>query len=150
MSNFAKSCKSTVIPGLRYNDAAAAIEWLCSAFGFQKHAVYTGPDNTIAHAELSFGHGMIMLGSVDHSASPKFPMAQPAEINLRETQAPYLVIQDSAACDAIYASAKAAGATIVDELTDKGYGGKGFSCRDLEGHLWHFGTYDPWEVPPQS
>jgi hypothetical protein len=27
------------------------------------------------------------------------------------------------------------------------YGGRGFSCRDLEGRLWNFGTYDPWAEP---
>jgi hypothetical protein len=28
---------------------------------------------------------------------------------------------------------------------DRDYGGRGFSCRDLEGHLWSVGTFDPWE-----
>jgi uncharacterized glyoxalase superfamily protein PhnB len=49
---------------LRYRDAQAAIEWLCRAFGFEKHLVVPGEGGTIAHAELSFGNGMIMLGSV--------------------------------------------------------------------------------------
>ncbi|MBW8811090.1 MAG: glyoxalase, partial [Lysobacter sp.] len=31
---------STIIPSLRYRNAPAAIEWLCRAFGFEKHAVY--------------------------------------------------------------------------------------------------------------
>jgi len=24
------------------------------------------------------------------------------------------------------------------------YGGRDYTCRDLEGHVWTFGTYDPW------
>jgi len=49
-------------------------------------------------------------------------------------------------CDGLYARAKAAGATIVGELREMDYGGKAFSCKDPEGHLWHFGGYDPWET----
>lgn len=68
-------------------------------------------------------------------------MAQPDEIGGRETQAPYLIVAD---CDAVYATAKAAGAEIVLELEEKDYGGKGFTCRDPEGHVWYVGSYDPW------
>jgi len=61
--------KSTVTTSAAYRNAPAAIEWLCSVFGFEKHAVYPGPDNTILHAELTLGSGMIMLGSVNSSIS---------------------------------------------------------------------------------
>lgn len=47
--------------------------------------------------------------------------------------------------DAVYASAKAAGAKIAMDIKNEDYGGRGFSCLDLEGHLWNFGTYDPWQ-----
>ena len=57
-------------PCLRYRDVVqAAIEWLCRAFGFEKHLVVPGEGGTIAHAELSFGNGMIMLGSVKNPSS---------------------------------------------------------------------------------
>ena len=52
-----------IIPAMRYRDAPAAIDWLCRAFGFEQHLVVPGPDGTIAHAQLTFGNGMIMLGS---------------------------------------------------------------------------------------
>ncbi|MFS2035171.1 VOC family protein [Polaromonas sp. CT11-55] len=55
---------SLIIPCLRYRDAAAAIEWLCSAFGFEKQAAYPNPDGSIAHAQLTLDGGMVMLGSV--------------------------------------------------------------------------------------
>ena len=29
-------------------------------------------------------------------------------------------------------------------IKDEDYGGRGYSCRDSEGHIWRFGTYDPW------
>ena len=52
-----------MIPTLRYENAPAAIEWLCEAFGFEKHLVVPGEKGKIAHAQLVFGNGMIMLGS---------------------------------------------------------------------------------------
>jgi uncharacterized glyoxalase superfamily protein PhnB len=24
------------------------------------------------------------------------------------------------------------------------YGGRDYTCKDPEGHVWTFGTYDPW------
>ena len=37
------------------------------------------------------------------------------------------------------------GAELVMAPADPDYGGRLYSCRDPEGHLWNFGTYDPWE-----
>lgn len=142
MSTLAKNTRATVIPCLRYRDAPAAIDWLCQTFGFEKQLVVPSRDGTIAHAQLSFGNGMIMLGSV-LKAETEFGrlMKQPDEITGAETQSSYIVVLDA---DAMYARAKAAGAKIVIEIKDEDYGGRGFSCYDLEGHLWNFGTYDPW------
>ena len=140
MADLAKDTKATVIPCLRYRNAPAAIEWLCQNFGFEKLLVVPNEDGTIAHAQLSFGNGMIMLGSVVESDFGRL-MKQPDEIGGAETQSAYLVVSDA---DVIYERAKAAGAEIVIEIKDEDYGGRGFSCRDLEGRLWSIGTYDPW------
>ena len=43
------------------------------------------------------------------------------------------------------ATAKAAGAKIIFELVTMDYGGKAFTCRDPEGHIWNIGEYDPWQ-----
>jgi uncharacterized glyoxalase superfamily protein PhnB len=130
MSNHAKACTATVIPSLRYRNALAGIEWLVRAFGFEKNAVYLGPNDTVAHAQLSFGNGMIMLGSVDNGGEMGKLMVQPDEIGLRVTHGIYLVVDDA---DAIYATAKAAGATMVLDIRDMDYGGRAFTCRDPEG-----------------
>jgi len=63
MSSSAKETRATVIPALQYRDAAAAVDWLCRAFGFEQRMVVPGENGSIAHAELTFGNGMIMLGS---------------------------------------------------------------------------------------
>jgi len=143
MSKFAKNCRATVIPGMRYRDALAAIEWLVKAFGFEKNAVYMGEGNVVMHAQLTFGNGMVMLGSVENGSAYSKLMAQPDEIGMKETQSACLVVSDA---DAVYATAKAAGAVMVMDIADMEYGGRAFTCRDPEGHLWSIGTYDPWET----
>ena len=118
--------KGNIIPGMRYRDAPAAIEWLCNAFGFSKNLVVPGPGDTIAHAQLILGDGMIMLGSVaddDYGRMVKTP--QEAGGN---TQCAYVV----------------AGAEIVMEIADQEYGGGLYSAKYPEGYLWNFGSYDPW------
>ena len=89
---------------MRYQDAPGMIDWLCEAFGFERHLVVPGDGGTI-------------------------------------TQSAYIVVPDA---DAHYARAKRAGAEIVLDIKDEDYGGRGYSCRDPEGQLWNFGTYDPW------
>jgi uncharacterized glyoxalase superfamily protein PhnB len=137
----AKNTRATIIPNLRYRKAASAIEWLCNAFGFEKHFVAPSEGETIHHAQLSFGNGMIMLSSVVESEFGRL-MKQPDEMGGAETQSAYLIVNNA---DEVYTHAKTAGAVIVMEIKDNDYGGRGFSCRDPEGHLWSFGTYDPWQ-----
>ena len=132
---------STVIPCLRYRNAAEAIEWLCETFGFEKSLVVPGDGDEIAHAQLKHGEGMVMLGSATDTEFGRL-MKQPDEIGGAETQTAYVVVSDA---DSIYERAKAAGARIAIEVRDEDYGGRGFSCYDLEGHLWNFGTYNPWK-----
>ena len=133
---------ATIIPCLRYRDAPAAIDWLCRAFGFERHAVYAEGD-TVHHAQLVFGNGMVMLGSADTASEWGRRIAQPGDIGGRETQSPCVVVAD---VDAHYARAVAAGAELVQDIADQDYGGRGYSCRDPEGHLWWFGSYDPWKA----
>jgi len=114
MSGNAKITTSTVIPAMRYRDAAAAIEWLCNAFGFQNHLVVPGDNGGIAHAQLSFGNGMIMLGSARDDEFGQW-VKPPREIGGVGTQSAYVIVDDA---DAHYARAKAAGAEIVTEVEE--------------------------------
>ncbi len=132
---------STIIPCLQYRDAHVAIDWLCNAFGFERRAVYAEA-GIVHHAQLTFGTGMIMLSSADSAGEWSKRIVQPDEIGGRETQCACVIVDDA---DAHHAQAVAAGAEIVDDIADQDYGGRGYSCRDLEGHLWWFGSYDPWK-----
>src|SRR5258708_28265579 len=110
MSSSANS-KSAIMPALRYHDAPAAIDWLCKVFGVERHGVYPGPEGTIAHAELTLGGGMIMLGSYKDDAYGR-GFKSPEEVGGAETRSAYVVVGDA---DAVYAGAQAAGGKIVRE-----------------------------------
>jgi uncharacterized glyoxalase superfamily protein PhnB len=131
---------SRVVVTMRYRDAPAAIEWLCRAFGFEKHAVYPEADGTIAHAQLVFENGMVMLASARDDAYGKM-VKPPADVSAVVTSGVYMIVDD---VDGHHARAAAAGATITDPPEDRDYGGRGYGCRDLEGFVWSFGSYDPW------
>ena len=140
MADNATKTTATVIPTVRYNDAAAAIEWLCEAFGFEKHLVVPGGDGTVVHAQLVFGNGMVMLGSARESGFDNL-QKPPSDLDGAVSQSPYIIVEDA---DKHYARAVAAGAEIVMEIKDEDYGGRDYSCGDPEGHVWNFGSYDPW------
>lgn len=140
MSANPRNTTSTVIAVLRYHDAPRAIEWLCRAFGFEESLVVPGDDGRIVHAQLRFGNGMIMLASADDSLFGKL-VKPPRDLGGVGSQSLYLIVDDA---DAHRARAVGAGAEIVREIQDEDYGGRGYSCRDPEGHVWSFGTYDPW------
>ena len=123
----------TLFPSLRYRDAPAAIEWLVRVLRFEIHAVIDGPDNTIAHAELRLGNGMIMLGSdVPREGVPSQPPGRAWN---------YIVLTD---VDTQYEHAKREGAEVAMELMNTDYGSRDFAVRDPEGNLWNFGTYNPF------
>ncbi len=132
--------KTTVMPTFRYCNAPAAIEWLQNVFGFERHAVYEGPNGTIAHAELSLNGGMIMLGSAKDDELGRL-FRSPDELSGVETRSAYIVVADA---DAAYSRAVERGATVVRPIQQTPYGSREFMVRDPEGHSWSAGTYDPW------
>jgi uncharacterized glyoxalase superfamily protein PhnB len=123
-------------PVLRYRDPHAAIAWLEDALGFERVAVHEGEDGSVAHAELSFRGGRIMLGTAaDPSEGGYAAIAQPPG-----SSSVYVVVGDP---DALHDRVVAAGGEVVMPLTDQDYGSRDFAARDPEGNLWSFGTYDP-------
>jgi uncharacterized glyoxalase superfamily protein PhnB len=137
MATLAKDTRCTTIATLRYRDANAAIAFLCNAFGFEKHLVVPGPGNTVAHAQLTFGNGMIMLGSHPHEGEFGQWVQPPQTPDGLNTHSIYVVVTDA---DAHHARAEAAGAKIIRPPTEEDYGGRDYSGRDPEGYIWSFGT----------
>ena len=117
----------TVYPVVRYRDAKAAIVWLVTTLGFVEHEVHPGEGDEIAHAQLAFGGGLIMLGSAREGSS------------IGETTV-YMATADA---DVAYERARAAGADIMYEPYETDYGSREFGVRDPEGNSWSIGTYQP-------
>lgn len=105
-----------------------------------------GANGTIDHAQLTLGNGMIMPGSArDDEYGKNF--ATPGEIGGAVTQNVYVLVP---AIEEHYQRTRGGGAKIVSELVEQHYGGKLYACRDPEGYLWNFGSYDPWAAVPSA
>lgn len=135
---------SRLIPCLRYADAPAAIEFLCDAFGFVRHAIYADEADPaiVHHAQLVLDGGMVMLGSDRPGVvKDRYRWRTPDEAGAI-TMCVSAYVADP---DAHAAQARAAGAEIVTEPHDnEGYPGRSYDARDPEGNVWNFGSYDPW------
>src|SRR4051812_41964918 len=122
-----------VVPHLGYADAAAAIEFLCRAFGFQERFRMPMPDGSIGHAELTAGDNVIMLASLWREAGH----ASPRELGGVHGQ--LMVYVDDV--DAHHERARAAGATIIAAPEEQPYGDRTYRAIDPEGHRWVFATH---------
>ena len=126
-------------PTFRYRNAATMIDWLQKAFGFELKSKFMDGD-TVGHADLSLGGSLIMLGDTRDDAYGKM-VGEPGANGGKST---YVALDD---VDTVYHRAKAAGATILQEPTDRDYGSREFICADPEGNVWSFGTYRPAAEP---
>lgn len=134
--------KAKIIPSIRYNNCEKAIEWLCEALDFEIHLKVPSDKGGILHAQLIYNDCMIMLGSAHEGDGLGKLNSSPIELEGQNTASVYMVVADA---DAHYKKALAKGAEIVLDIKDEDYGGRGYTCKDLEGHLWSFGTYNPWD-----
>ena len=131
---------STVIPGFRYRNAKAAIDFLVDAFGFEVRLLVEGEGDLIEHAQLVHGAGMVMVGSIRDDA---YARLTGLDVDAsRSAVAPYVIVDNVAAHSE---RARRAGAEILIEPAEQDYGGSSYTARDLEGYIWNFGSYDPWE-----
>lgn len=124
--------RRSIYPIFQYDDARAAIDWLVRAFGFSVHQATDKPDGSVAHAELTFCTGMIMIGQ--RSPGRDRPTPEPDDWSV------YVAVDD---VDAHHDMARAAGAEILRPPTDQPYGSREYDARDCEGYVWSFGTYRP-------
>ena len=120
-----------VTPYLYYQDVAAALRFLADAFGFREKLRMPGPDGKIAHAEMTLGDGLVMMGC------PGAEYQNPKRLG-QTTQSLYVYVDD---VDAHCARAKQAGAKIIDEPEDQFYGDRRYGAEDPEGHHWYFATH---------
>lgn len=136
--------RPTIVPALRYDDAPAAIIFLCDAFGFERHRVYADETDPtlIHHAQLKLGQSLIMLSSArPGEVAEAYGWKTPREAGC-VTMSLCAVVGDP---DAHHARAAAHGAVIIKPPYDnQGYPGRAYDARDPGGNVWNFGSYDPW------
>jgi len=118
----------TITPYLLYEDAAAALEFLARAFGFEEQLRFTGDAGYVNHAEMRLGDASIYLGD------PGDAYENPRRVG-HETVGIYVLVDD---VDAHHERARAAGAEIREELVDQEYGDRRYTAVDPEGHVWFF------------
>ena len=126
------SDRPALISALSYRDPRAALAWLQKAFGFEIAMLIEDPDGGVAHSQMRFGDGMIMVGS-EWSADHK----SPASLAGKNTQSVHLQVDTD--IDAHCERARAAGAEIIQAPATQFYGDRTYRCRDLEGHIWTVG-----------
>jgi uncharacterized glyoxalase superfamily protein PhnB len=129
-------CSSSIF----YQDAAAAIDWLCDAFGFEVRLKVENDDGRIEHSELTYGEGLVMVSQEDPASarSWKHLMRSPKSLAGATTQTIMFFVDDA---DAHCAHARARGAQIVEEPATHDYGGdywadRSYGATDPEGHFW--------------
>lgn len=129
-----------ISPSIFYDDAAAAIDWLEKAFGFETRLRVEGEGGVIVHSQLGFGDdGLVMVGQA--GLTPDRPeYRSPRSVDGSNTQALCIFVDD---LDAHCAQAREAGAAITSEPTTQDYGPdhwieRTYCARDPEGHTWWF------------
>jgi uncharacterized glyoxalase superfamily protein PhnB len=132
---------STTVPILRYRNANQAIDWLCKAFGFEVFLKVPGHGDRIEHARLALETNMVMLASFGRTGAIEGSFKLPADVG-GITQSFLMSVSDP---DRIFRSAQGAGARMISEIADSPFGGRLFTCADIESHVWTFCDGDPWE-----
>ncbi|HLU60520.1 MAG TPA: VOC family protein [Pseudonocardia sp.] len=122
---------------LRYDDARAAIAYLTGTLGFVEQNVHLADDGTVAHAELSFGDDVLMIGTRRAGNDP-FDTGRAVV---------YLALDSAEEVNAHHDRAVAAGAEVVQELVDQPYGSREYAVRDPEGNIFSVGSYRPQVKP---
>ena len=121
----------TLIPYLTFRHGQRSVRFLVEGLGFEPVAVQAGEDGTVAHAELRTGDAVVMGGS--------------GEVEPASAPGLYLVTQD---VRGDFERAVAAGADVVYGPEETEWGTQRARFRDLDGHEWSIGSYEPgssWE-----
>ena len=121
---------------LHYRDPRAALEWLSRAFGFETRMVIADERGRVIFADVGLGNASFAITpeETDRKRSP-------AALGGANTQ--LIRIRGGFDVDAHCASARAAGATIVEEPVEFFFGDRVYVAADLEGHLWSFAQRVP-------
>lgn len=131
----APTINPTFASSVVYLEPMKMFEWLEEAFGFEPYFLITDKEGKLAHAQMTFGNGLLMVGYVWAE-----DYASPCDVGGKNTQAIRVQLDDGleAHCEA----ARKAGAVIVQEPESQFYGEKTYRAKDPEGHIWTFSQFE--------
>ncbi len=128
-------------PYLYVGSAAEAMAFYAKAFGATEVLKLTTPDGGIAHAEMDFFGAKVMFADENPAWGNKSPKT------LGGTSAGFALYVDD--CDAVFAWAVAAGATVKMPVADQFYGDRSGSVTDPFGHVWTVATHQKDMTPAE-
>src|SRR5829696_8279816 len=122
-----------VIPYLVVDGAADAIDFYTKVLGATERMRMPGPADTVGHAELQLGSGMIMLADEFPDMGAKGPKSFGGS--------PVTISVDVEDVDDVFGRAIAAGATEVRPVADQFYGDRSGQFDDPFGHRWSVASH---------
>jgi uncharacterized glyoxalase superfamily protein PhnB len=136
--------RQRIVPMLSYEDAATAIDWLCTAFGFveNRDMRYTDPSGAVTHAEIELDGARVMLATPNPEYRSPRHHRETCEDAARWLDNPWVIDGVFVEVDDVnshHDQAVAAGATILRVPDEPGIGFRVYSAEDPEGHRWMFG-----------
>lgn len=139
MLNTIKSKETTVKLCLQHHDVSEALEWFCSTFGFDKFALSSLEDDGAANDSTVQGK------SATKSAADSALKTAGRNLLIKHSR-----VKDDAdgqiICE-IYQESDSANDSNCQgfeiKIKDDAFGGRVFTCYDLEGQVWNFGIYNP-------
>jgi uncharacterized glyoxalase superfamily protein PhnB len=114
----------TIIPVLLYPDIRKAVDWLCTAFGFQERLRIGNH-----RSQLCYGGGSIVVAALESEFDRKSELPVTAAHSL-------LVSVENA--DSHFEHSSKAGAEIIRPPADCPYGERQYRVVDIGGHQWTF------------
>lgn len=123
---------SALIPRLFCGDPAAEIEFCLAVFGAKERVRRPGADGMLAHALITIGPAMLMI----ESEWPGIANRAPAN----DGSSPVVLFMYVERVDDVVARAVAAGARILQPLTNQFWGDRTAWIVDPSGHVWTIAT----------
>jgi PhnB protein len=123
----------SVQPYLIFGNCAEAIAFYGKAFGATEKFRMPNPEGRIAHAEIQIGDSVVMMAD----EAPQMDAFSIGHFG----GSPVSLLIYTENCDALYASALAAGATSIREPADQPYGDRMSGVSDPFGYKWYIATH---------
>ena len=131
----------SVTPYLTVRNAAQAIDYYKRAFGAQERVRLPGPDGKVAHAEITIGNSILMLGEECSEMGNQSPES------LHGSTVGLAVYVENV--DDVFNRAVKAGAGVKEAVSDRFWGDRAGTITDPFGHTWTILTHKE-DVSPQE